>query len=77
MVGYTPATGHPPRICGCHARTSLAGPNRALHMWATLITTNDLELVFAPIGWPTMVPGVKGSAGRQPLHGFLMQTRLI
>lgn len=67
MVGYTPATGHPPRICGCHARTSLAGPNRALHMWATLITTNDLELVFAPIGWPTMVP----------LHGFLMQTRLI
>lgn len=31
-----PATGHLPRICGCHPRTSLADPNRAPHMWATI-----------------------------------------
>ena len=35
MVGYTPAKSRLPRICGYHPRTSLADPNRALHMWAT------------------------------------------
>lgn len=60
MVGYTPAKGLLPRICGCHPRIPLADPNRALHMWATPIITNDLQPVFALIGCPTMVPGVKG-----------------